>query len=176
MTLSYLLALLPPRELAARVQAFHVAHDLRDAAAVPHVTVKARSGLDTDLGWVEAAREAVAAHPPVPVSIGGPRVFANGSALYLHVESPHAVRLHVALLDALKPAQRFGYEGPQMTPHLSVALARRGVDLPALLPSAARDFSDLDTSALTFTAHEVTLMRKLGPGGFYTPLEAWPLG
>ncbi|WP_412027805.1 2'-5' RNA ligase family protein [Deinococcus yunweiensis] len=176
MTPSHLLALLPPPELAARVQAFHVAHGLRDAAAVPHITVKARSGLDAELTWAQRAREVVASHPPVTVTIGGPRLFGNGSALYLHVDSPDAVRLHVALLDAIQPAQRFGYEGPHLTPHLSVALARRGVELPALLAEAQAVFADLETDPVTVTAHEVALMRKPGPGGFYAPVEAWPLG
>ncbi|WP_295816722.1 2'-5' RNA ligase family protein [uncultured Deinococcus sp.] len=173
---SYLLALLPPPELAARVQAFHVAHALRDAAAVPHITVKARSGLDAELTWAQRAREAIAAHPPVTVTIGGPRLFGNGSALYLHVDSPDAVRLHVALLDAIQPTQRFGYEGPHMTPHLSVALARKGVDLPALLAEAQVIFADLEADPVTFTAPGVALMRKPGPGGVYAPVEAWPLG
>ncbi|THF86535.1 2'-5' RNA ligase family protein [Deinococcus sp. KSM4-11] len=175
MTPTFLLALLPPPELAARVQAFRTAHALRDAAGVSHITVKARSGLDADLAWVPVAREVVAAHPPLMLTIGGPRVFGNGSALYLRVDSPDAVRLHVALLDALQPAQRFGFEGPHLTLHLSVALARRGVDLLALLADARREFADLEAAPLTFTAHAVAFMRKPGPDGVYVPLEAWPL-
>ncbi|WP_243398189.1 2'-5' RNA ligase family protein [Deinococcus koreensis] len=162
--------------MTSRVTAFRRAHGLQDAAAVSHVTVKARSGLDADLAWAGAARRVVAAFPPVALGIGGPRLFRNGTALYLQVASPDAVRLHLALLEALQPAQRFGYEGPQMTPHLSVALARRGLDLGALLLEARAAFGDLEQQPLTFTAHEVALMRKPGPGGVYQPVETWPLG
>ncbi|MFC5848651.1 2'-5' RNA ligase family protein [Deinococcus petrolearius] len=176
MTPSYLLALLPPPVLAARVAAFREAHALRDAAATPHITVKARSGLAPDLGWAEAARVAVAAQPPVRVRVGGPAVFRNGTALYLTVQSADAVALHLALLAALRPPQRFGYEGAHMTPHLSVALARRGTDLSALLDAARTTFADLEAGALTFTAPEVALLRKPGPGGVYLPAASWPLG
>lgn len=176
MSPSFLLALLPPPELAARVGAFHDAWRLHDAAAVPHITVKPRSGLTPDLEWAERARGVVAGFPAVPVEIGGPRLFSNGTALYLHIRSPEAVRLHVALLRAVNPPMHFGYEGPGMTPHLSVALARRGLDLGALLAEAQREFGDLDAAPVTFTAREVTLMRKPGPGGVYLPVGAWPLG
>lgn len=175
MSPSFLLALLPPPDLAARVGAFHDAWRLHDAAAVPHITVKPRSGLTSDLEWAARTREVVAAFPPVPVEVGGPRLFSNGTALYLHVRSPEAVRLHVALLRAVDPPMHFGYEGPGMTPHLSVALARRGLDLGALLEEAKQEFGDLDASPVAFTAHTVTLMRKPGPGGVYLPLEAWRL-
>ena len=160
---------------------FRERSEVRDAAAVPHITVKARSGLGPDLAWVPAAR-AVAEHwAPVEVSLGGPEVFGNGSALYLGVRSPGAVALHLALLEALKPAGRFGserfrYEGPGMTPHLTLALARRGVAPAALLPVARQAFADLESAPLTFTARTLTLMRKPGPGGAYAPLEEWALG
>ena len=176
MSPSFLLALLPPPALAQRVGAFHDTWRLHDAAAVPHITVKPRSGLTPDLAWAQAARSAVAAFPPVALSIGGPRLFSNGTALYLHVSSPDAVRLHLALLAAVDPPMRFGYEGPQMTPHLSVALARRELDLGEVLEAARAEFGELDGQPVTFTAHEVALMRKPEPGGVYLPVEEWPLG
>lgn len=172
---SFLLAVRPPAGLSERIERFRRTYEMRDAAAVPHVTVKARSGLAPDLAWVAEARTVVARTPPVAVRIGGARLFGNGTALYLAVRSPEAVRLHVALLAALKPARRFGYEGPQMTPHLSLALARRGVNLAELLLAAQAEFADLDAQPLTFTAPTVTLMKKPGPGGFYAPVEEWPL-
>jgi hypothetical protein len=79
-------------------------------------------------------------------------------------------------LAALEPEPRAGHEGPQMIPHLSVALARRGVDPADLVPAAQVAFADLEARPLTFTAHTVTLMRRPGPGGVYVPVEAWPLG
>lgn len=173
---SFLLAVRPPAGLAARIERFRLAHEWRDAAAVPHITVKARSGLSPELDWTGAARAVVARTPPFAVEVGGARLFRNGTAPYLAVRSPEAVRLHVALLAALNPPQRFGYEGPQMTPHLSLALARRGVDLKALLLAAQAEFADLDAEGLTFAAQTITLMRKPGPGGFYAPIEEWPLG
>ena len=176
MTPSFLLAALPPPDLAGRVRSFRASHALRDAADTPHVTVKARSGLNEDLHWVPAARAVVAASAPLTLTVGGPAVFGNGSALFLRVESADLVRLHVALLDALRPARRFGYEGPHLTPHLSVALARRGLDLPALLPAAQAAFADLTDHPLTFTAQAVTLMRKPGPGASYQPAGDCLLG
>lgn len=176
MSAVYLLALRPPPELTGRVQTFREQHGLRDAAAEPHITVKPRSGLTPDLAWAGAARQAVLEHAPVKVSVGGPRLFRNGSALYLHVSSREAVHLHLALLNAIRPARRFGYEGPHLTPHLSVALSRPGLDLAGLLIKAEQAFGQLDRAPLIFTAHSVTLMRKPGPGGFYTAIEEWPLG
>lgn len=117
----------------------------------------------------------VARHAPLPLSIGGPRLFGNGTALYLMVSSPEAVRLHLALLEALKPARFFGYEGPGLTLHLSLALKRRDVDLPGVLTAARTEFADLERAPLTFTARSITVMRKPGPGGVYAPLEDWPL-
>ncbi|WP_235692747.1 2'-5' RNA ligase family protein [Deinococcus aquaedulcis] len=166
---------MPPPALAEQVVAFRAAHGIRDAAATPHVTVKARSGLGEDLAWVSQARAVAAQVSPVALTIGGPRLFRNGTALYLQVHSPEAVGLHLALLAALNPAERFGYEGPGMTPHLSVALGRRGVDLGALLAAAQVTFADLEAQPLTFTATELVWLRKAGPGAVYLPLEAWPL-
>lgn len=173
MTPSFLLGLLPPADFSARVEAFRGRLGLRESA--PHVTVKARSGLDADLGWAPRARSVVAASSPVTLEVSGARAFRNGSAVYLAVRSLEAVALHVRLLDALKPAERFGYEGPHLTPHLTLALKRRGVDFSAVLEAARAEFADLDGRPLTFTCREVWVMRKPGPGGLYRPEEAWPL-
>ncbi|MDV6373522.1 2'-5' RNA ligase family protein [Deinococcus arenicola] len=176
MSPSYLLAVLPPPELAERIQNFRSTHNLKDAAAVPHITVKARSGLSPEaLDWQDALRGVVGQHSPFMLEIGGPRLFRNGTALYLEARSPEAVRLHLALLDALKPAKFFGYEGAALKLHLSLALARRGVELPELLTAAQAEFADLEREPLVFTAHTLTPMRKPGPGGFYAPLEEWSL-
>ncbi|WP_102128282.1 2'-5' RNA ligase family protein [Deinococcus planocerae] len=170
---SFLLGLLAPPDFSARVEEFRAGLKVRESA--PHVTVKARSGLSPDRSWADSARGAVAAHPRVTLSIEGARTFPNRSAVYLRVHSPDAVALHLRLLDALRPAHRFGYEGPHMTPHLTLVLRRRGVDVSAALQEAQATFADLDKAPLTFTAREVWLMRKPGPGGLYVPLEAWPL-
>ncbi|KEF34832.1 phosphoesterase [Deinococcus sp. RL] len=171
---SFLLGVLPPPDLGARVEAFRARLGLRESA--PHVTVKARSGLTPDLGWWGAARAVVAASPSLVLEVSGPRAFRNGTAVYLGVASPSLVGLHLRLLEVLKPARRFGYEGPQMTPHLTLALRRRGVDLGAVLGAARSEFADLEAQPLTFAAREVWVMRKPGPGGLYVPWEAWPLG
>ncbi|WP_188900249.1 2'-5' RNA ligase family protein [Deinococcus aerophilus] len=173
---SSLLALLPPPDLTARIQEFRAAHALRDAAAVPHITVKPRSGLDPDRDWQAPLRAVVAVRPPVRVSVGGARLFGNGSAVYLEVRSAEAVRLHLALLNALRPARVFGYEGPGLQLHLSLALAQRGVELPPLLAAARREFADLAAQPRSFVVTAVTVMRKSGPGGVYLPVEDWPLG
>lgn len=174
MTPSFLLGLLPPADLRVRVEAFRERLSLRESA--PHVTVKARSGLDAGSGWKPSLREGVAASPPVTLGVGGARAFRNGSAVYLAVHSPEAVALHVRLLGALNPAERFGYEGPHLTPHLTLALKRRGVDLGVVLEAARAEFAELNEAPLTFTCREVWVMRKPGPGGLYVPEEAWPLG
>ncbi len=172
MSPSHLLALRPPPDIEARIVAFREVHGVRDAAAVPHVTVKSRSGLDDDLRWLDLIPAVAAATRPIPVELHTPRVFPNGSALYLPAHSPGAVRLHLALLDALRPARRFGYEGPQMTPHLTLALGRRDVNLHALLDAARQAFPQ----PLTFTATDLVWMRKPGPGGAYQPVQSWTLG
>lgn len=174
MTPSFLLALRPPERLTGQVEAWRAALGLRESA--PHVTVKARSGLSAELEWVREAREAVAASLPISLTLHGARAFRNGSAVYLAVTSPEAVALHIRLLAALRPPARFGYEGPQMTPHLTLALRRRGVDLGAMLDSARVEFAALEVQPLRFTARDVWLLRKAGPGELYVPVEAWPLG
>ncbi|CAM3731468.1 2'-5' RNA ligase family protein [Deinococcus frigens] len=173
---SFLLAVLPPPGLGARIQRFRSQYGLKDAAAVPHLTVKARSGLSPEVpDWPEDLRAVVARHPPFSLEIGGPRLFGNGTAVYLKAGSAEAVRLHLALLDALRPARFFGYERPGLQLHLSLALKRRGVELPELLTAAQAEFADLEREPLTFSARAITLMRKPGPGGFYAPLKEWPL-
>ncbi|WP_189102703.1 2'-5' RNA ligase family protein [Deinococcus knuensis] len=172
MSPSHLLALRPPPDIEAQVVAFREAHGIRDAAAVPHLTVKARSGLDDDLRWLTVIPAVAAATPPVPVELLAPRVFPNGRALYLPARSPGAVQLHLALLGALRPARRFGYEGPQMTPHLTLALGRRDASLDALLDAARLAFPQPPT----FTATDLVWMRKPGPGGAYQPVQRWTLG
>ncbi len=156
------------------MEAFRARLGLRESA--PHVTVKARSGLTPDLGWWGTARSVVTASPSLVLEVSGPRAFRNGTAVYLGVASPSLVGLHLRLLEVLKPARRFGYEGPQMTPHLTLALRRRGVDLGAVLEAARAEFADLEAHPLTFAAREVWVLRKRGPGGLYVPWEAWPLG
>lgn len=174
MTPAFLLGLLPPPDLAARVEAFRTR--LGVCESTPHVTVKARSGLDTDLTWRLVAREVVAASPPVTLYLSGARAFQSRRAVYLAVHPPEAVALHLQLLDALRPPARFGYEGAPMTPHLTLVLRRRGVDLRAVLPAARAEFADLDVRPFPFTVREVWLLRKPGPGGRYVPEEGWPLG
>ena len=178
---SWLLALLPPPDAAQLIQDWRAAHGVRDAAAAPHVTAKARSGLGGPAqAWTPAARAVASGAAPVPLRLGAPRLFPRGQALYLPVHSPQAVRLHLALLDALQPEVRFGYEGPGMQPHLSLALGhsrgrgRRGADLPRLLAAAEAELQPL--AGLGWTAHHLTLMRKPGPGGAYRAEEHWPLG
>ncbi|EYB68865.1 hypothetical protein DEIPH_ctg016orf0011 [Deinococcus phoenicis] len=174
MTPAFLLGLRPPADLAARVDAFRVRLGVRES--VPHVTVKARSGLDADLAWAAAARAVIAQTPPITVQVGGARAFRGGRAVYLAIRSPEAAALHVRLLEALTLPVRFGFEGPQMTPHLTLALRRRGVDSGVVLTAAQAEFADLTARPLTFTAGEVWVMRKPGPGGLYVPEEVWRLG
>ncbi|MCY1702352.1 2'-5' RNA ligase family protein [Deinococcus sp. SL84] len=172
---SRLLALLPPADVAEQVQAWRKQHGVQDAAATPHITVKARSGLGAGQDWVPAAQAVAAATAPVTLTLGAaPRLFPRGRALYLPVTSPEAVALHLALLDALSPARRFGYEGPAMQPHLSLALGRRAVDLPRLLAAAEAELAEL--AGLSWTARCLALLRKPGPGGAYAVQECWPLG
>lgn len=173
-TPAFLLGLLPPPDLAARVEAFRARLGVRESA--PHVTVKARSGLNPDLAWLPVVRKVVAASPPVTLHLGGARAFRGGGAVYIAIHSPEAVALHLRLLDALRAPTRFSYEGAHMTPHLTLVLRRRGVDLRAVLSAARAEFADLDARPLSFTARAVWLMRKPGPGGRYVPEEAWPLG
>nr|WP_255639159.1 2'-5' RNA ligase family protein [Deinococcus betulae] len=170
------MALLPPTELAGRVKAFRAAQGIQDAAAVPHVTVKARSGLGDPPSWLGLACAVAAETVPVSLTFGGLRLFGGGRALYLTVQSPSALALHLALLAALKPEQQFSSEGPGMTPHLTLALGRRGVDLNSLFMAAQREFADLAATSLTWTASELVWLRKPGPGAVYLPVEAWPLG
>ncbi|WP_034386896.1 2'-5' RNA ligase family protein [Deinococcus sp. YIM 77859] len=174
MTPAFLLGLLPPPVLASRVETFRARLGVRES--VPHVTVKARSGLDADLAWLPVAREVVAASPPVTLRVGAARAFGGERAVYLAVHSPEAVALHLRLLEALRPPTRLGDEGAHMTPHLTLALNRRGVKLREVLAAAQAEFSDLEARPLTFTAREVWLLRKPGPGSCYVPEEAWPLG
>lgn len=168
---AYLIALLPPPELAARLTAWQARHGLPDAAATPHVTVKPRSGLGPGLEWLDTARAAVQAHPPVALSFGPPRIFPRERAVYLPVTGRGVLSLHLALLEALRPARRFGYEGPHMQPHLSVVLGRSGLNLPELLPSLQ---AELAGATYKYTAHSAALMRK-DPGGLYEVTEEWPL-
>ncbi|WP_261663933.1 2'-5' RNA ligase family protein [Deinococcus sp. Marseille-Q6407] len=171
---SFLLALLPPPEVAERLQAWRMQHGVQDAAATPHITVKARSGLGPELTWRPAAQAVAAAATPVTLTLGAARLFSRGQALYLPVASPDAVALHLALLDALNPPKRFGYEGPAMQPHLSLALGRRGADLPRLLAAAETELADLN--GFSWTAQHLALMQKPGPGAAYAVQECWPLG
>lgn len=174
MTPAFLLGVLPPAELAARIEAFRRRLALWES--LPHITVKARSGLDADLRWTDPARTVVAASPPLTLTLSGPQAFRNGSAVYLAVLSPEVIALHLRLLAALKPSSRFGYEGPGMVPHLTLALRRRGVNLSAVLEESRAEFADLENTPLTFLAREVWVLRKPGPGSLYVPQEAWPLG
>lgn len=155
------------------MEAFRAPLGLRESP--PHVTVKARSGLGVNLDWVKAARAVVDASPLFPLTVEGARTFRSGSAVYLAVTSPGLVALHVRLLEALEPAQRFGYEGPHMTPHLTLALGRHRVDLEGVFQAAREAFAHLEAQPLTFTVREVWRMRKAGPGALYLPEEAWEL-
>ncbi|GHF97565.1 hypothetical protein GCM10017783_06810 [Deinococcus piscis] len=170
---SFLLALLPPPDVTERVQVWREQHGVRDAAATPHITVKARSGLGLERSWIPAAQAVAAQSAPVMLTFGGPELFPRGQALYLPVRSPGAVALHLALLDAVRPSGRFGYEGAAMQPHLSLALGRRGVDLPRLRAAAEAELADLP--GLSWTADHLALLRKPGPGGAYAVQECWPL-
>ncbi|ADV66643.1 2'-5' RNA ligase family protein [Deinococcus maricopensis] len=172
-TASFLLGVLAPQGLSARVDAFRAASGAsRESAA--HVTVKARSGLSADLAWLESARATVAQAPAFEVRVGGAGIFPR-RAVYLRVDSPGLVEVHVALLHALRPARRFGYEGPHMTPHLTLAQARRHLDLNGTFAQAQAAFADLAVQPFAFTVTALHLFMKPGPGGIYTPVSPLPL-
>ncbi len=147
---------------------------MTDAAAEPHITVRSHTGLSSSSSdWAEAV--AIAARTlPLECLLGGPQVFTNRSALYLSARGAGLRELHLALLERFPGGA--GYEGRNFTPHLTLALARRGTDLPVLAQRAQAEFSDLAAHPVSFAATSLTLMHKPGPGSVYRAAESWPLG
>lgn len=173
MTPSFLLALLPPGELTGRITAFREQHAIEDAAAFPHVTVKSGAGLMPDLWWVNSVARLVERTPAPGVLVRGPRLFPNGTAVYLDVQSEDAMQLHLNLLRVLTPPEIPDYEGRNLKLHLTLALHRRSVTLSEVFGQAQAEFTELDASPLAFTPPALTLMCKGGAGTAYEPVEEW---
>ncbi len=171
--MQYFIGIVPPDEYRERIVAFQKRWEGNGLCDVvePHITVKAQSGLATDMAWLPIIRTICASFPRFRVSISVPASF-DGVVTYLSVDSDRIRELHQRLVDAVSPAPELIAEYRELAgyvPHLTLGQTHWGM--------TEAELSEMKVSALgglapfpTFEVEYVRVYRKIDKHA-YAPYE-----
>ena len=111
----------------------------------PHITVKAQSGLTSDLSWLDAIKRVCASSTKFTVSLGHPETFADAVA-YLSVQSRELGPFHERLVEAVSPppeVMKRYMEMGQFIPHLTLGQTRWGMSPQEIFEMVASAWAEL---------------------------------
>ena len=166
----YFVAVEPPGDQSLRIAT--VMRQLGDPSPVPHITVKAPSGLGPDLAWLPAVREVAARSERFIVTIREARTFSN-RILYLAVQSANLAQLHQIILETVAPSPELVTkysEERQYIPHLTLAISHIEYGLPPY-QTLVSNLRGLDP----FEAFELTIFRREDASTRYRTWQRLPL-
>jgi 2'-5' RNA ligase len=130
--------------------------------AEPHITVKAQSGLGTDLVWLDNIKRVCASFPRFQVSLGQPETF-DVAVAYLSVHSAHLRDFHERLVSAVSPPpeimKRY-MEMDRFVPHLTLGQTHWGMksqEIVDMKESASVELAPFPTFTVDFVRvyHEI---------------------
>ena len=80
--MQYFIGIVPPNDFKERIVEFQKRWQSNHTweVAEPHITVKAQSGLGSNLRWLESIKRICASYPRFTVSIGYPETFGDAVA------------------------------------------------------------------------------------------------
>lgn len=164
--MKYFIAVVPPKELAARITAIQALWG--QSALPPHITVKAPNSLPDSEWWLPEVEALCKRVSPIPIVLNGLGQFSS-TVLYWRVISPSLVTLHHALLSILNPppAERSVYfEGPDYVPHLTLLHAGQNLD-GIVLDNARAQAASLGNQPTEFVASQLRIFKATGAHQVY---------
>lgn len=175
----YFFAITPPPTVLARIEALRARWGNPHHKVEPHATVKVPFAWPGEpAAFLTPVAAACAGMAPFQVRIGAPARFAYAGVLYLSVHSEGLPGLHRAVMAALAglvPPDTRGHEGGGYSPHVTLAVARFGIDsagLDAMEWEARTELSDLPA----FTVTALRCYHRAADGEPWAPLQDLPLG
>jgi 2'-5' RNA ligase len=128
----YFFAVSPPEPLSSKIDALRERWGHPHHRVQPHITVKAPfQWHEQPEAFLAPVRAACAAAAPFDIRLSGTGRFGEARVLYLTVDGDGLKPLHLAVisqLDGLLPADARAHEGEGYSPHLTLAVARFGID------------------------------------------------
>ncbi|WP_433750800.1 2'-5' RNA ligase family protein [Falsibacillus pallidus] len=134
--MQYFIGIQPPRDYAKKIvqlQKLWKSSRLPEVVE-PHVTVKAQSGLSSDLSWVPVIKGICQKTSPFKVELGEPAYYAK-DVLFLRVESSPLTHFHLRLVEAISPPEdliKRYFERENYSPHLTLGQTYWGMSFEEL--------------------------------------------
>jgi len=128
----FFVGIVPPNHYKERIIEFQKKWESNNMWEIvePHITVKAQSGLGSDLVWLDSIKRTCATFPRFTVSIGNPETFHDVVA-YLSVHSPEIRDFHERLVEAVSPPpdeMKNYMEMERFHPHLTLGQTHWGMN------------------------------------------------
>ena len=130
--MQFFLGIVPPNDYKEKIIRFQKKWESNNMWKVvePHITVKAQSGLGTDLVWIDNIKRVCESFPRFVLSIGQPEAF-DVAVAYLSVHSVHLRDFHENLVSAVSPPpeimKRY-MEMERFVPHLTLGQTHWGMN------------------------------------------------
>lgn len=156
--LQFFIGVVPPEKYKQQIAEFRnrwTSNGLRHVVE-PHITVKAQSGLTSDLAWLNNVRNTCSSFPSFMLSLAEPSSYGT-AVTFLNVESNEIFDLHKRIMDSISqpPESAFAYELDGFHPHLTLGQTRWGMD--ALEVEEMK--SEAKTMLAPFPTFDVTYVR-----------------
>lgn len=100
--MQYFIGIVPPEEYLEQLVAFQkrwLSNGLPNVVE-PHVTVKAQSGLNLDMAWLEKIKVVCSSFSKFQLSLSEPALFGN-QVIFLSVQSNELLELHKKLVNVV---------------------------------------------------------------------------
>ena len=172
--MKYFLAIVPPTELATRIDLFRAEWSKPSLPA--HITVKAPNSLSEAHQWLPKVQALCQSVAPIAVRLEGVGQFSS-TVVYWQVISEGVEALHQSLLTIINPpqAERVAYfEGPAFVPHLTLAHLSDSMH-PAMLSTVYERATEHWLYPVNFTAQTLRIFRSNGTNQPYEVYMDLPL-
>ncbi|MGM0880739.1 MAG: 2'-5' RNA ligase family protein [Bacillota bacterium] len=142
----------------------------------PHITVKAQSGLVSEMSWLEVVTNVCKNVKPFYVTLGEPKFFGE-FVLYLSVDSEGIVDLHRNLVKAVDPSpeliKRY-FELEDYVPHLTLGQTAHGLKYEVLIEMYSKTKEKLSPYP-KYLVDFVRVYKQEQPGEYYKKYLDIPL-
>ena len=170
--MQFFIGIVPPDEYKQLIVAFRnrwSSNGLREVVE-PHVTVKAQSGLTTDLSWLNKVKETCSLFPSFQLSLAEPSSYGT-AVTFLSVESKDIYDLHKRLVEAVSPLPELVlfYELDGFHPHLTLGQTLFGMEtseVEEMKEAAKHSLAPFPTFDVTY----VRVYKEIEPNK-YVPFE-----
>ncbi len=172
--MSFFIGILPPLSVTNEINIFRKKWNYT-GNSIPHIKVKAQSGLTDSLAWIPKIKTICHTFPAFDLKLGPPAAFGS-NILFTSVLSKELITLHLLLVDAIKPTreeQKAYFEVTDYIPHLTLT-EKSNILNEAEFVEMKRDAYETLMNFEDFTVHSIHLF-SLKHGRSYTPVLELPL-